>query len=46
MKTSPKYQPPVNRAKCKRCIRARWLMTALMLTSMLVILYLNEFAGQ
>ena len=28
----------------KRCIQSRWLMTFIMLTSMLTVLYLNEFA--
>ena len=27
---------------CKRCIRARWLMTVLMLTAMAVIVYLDQ----
>jgi hypothetical protein len=39
-----KYKKPADKKICKRCIRIRWLMTALLLSSMLVILYLNEYA--
>jgi hypothetical protein len=30
---------------CKRCIQGRWLMTFIVLSSMLTVLYLNEFAS-
>ena len=30
---------------CVRCQRIRWVLTLVMLGSMLAVLYLNEFAG-
>lgn len=31
-----------NKKPCKRCQQTRWLMTFVILTSMLVILFLNQ----
>lgn len=42
---SSKNQAPRGHKDCVRCKRARWLMTFLMLSTMLAILYLNHFAA-
>ncbi|MGK0500252.1 MAG: hypothetical protein ACJAYG_001899 [Oceanicoccus sp.] len=41
-KRSTVANKPVNKKTCKHCIRARWLLTVLILASMSVILYLDQ----
>ena len=40
-----KYRGVSTKPPCPRCIRARWLLTFVMLAAMSVILYLDQFAA-
>ncbi|WP_255399424.1 hypothetical protein [Oceanicoccus sp. KOV_DT_Chl] len=44
MSTS-KYRGVAKKPPCKHCIRARWILTVLILATMLVVLYLDQSAA-
>jgi hypothetical protein len=44
MLEKPVQYDPRLKKKCKHCIRARWMLTGLILGTMLLILYFDQFA--
>ncbi len=44
MLRKPVQYDPRQKKQCKYCIRARWMLTGLTLSTMLLVLYFDQFA--